>query len=255
MQLNRYSAFVFHLFGSLSLALASAAVVFWVWYPGPLAGGSGVTIVFLMMLGIDAILGPCVTLFVFNPQAKGVRELALDMLIIVVVQLSALLAGLYSMFEARPAYLVLTGADGFKVAYANDLLGQSLTPPLDSRFRRAPFFGPEWVAVNMPSDPKALDDVKFARTVGGPDALAQLPLAYVAYFAKQKDAARWAEPLELLKKLNPSDVGYINHLVDSYSAGRRRTGFLPLRAKAATLAVILDRQTGEIFEISSLRAQ
>ena len=55
---NRFKFFLSHLAISLLIALLVIGLVFFVWYPSPLATAVGVTQVFLMMLAIDVIVGP-----------------------------------------------------------------------------------------------------------------------------------------------------------------------------------------------------
>lgn len=73
MKLNRYQAFGVHLLASAAVALISAAVVFLVWYPSPLQLATGVTGIFLMLLAVDVIVGPCITLIVFNTAKKELK--------------------------------------------------------------------------------------------------------------------------------------------------------------------------------------
>src|SRR6218665_1691953 len=108
---NRYQAFAAHLLGSCLVAALSAFLVFWVWYPAQFASMSGVTGIFLILLGVDVVVGPVITLIVFN-RAKP--ELKRDLAIVLLLQIAALGYGLHTVFTARPAYLVFS-ADRFEV--------------------------------------------------------------------------------------------------------------------------------------------
>ena len=55
---KRLKFFVSHLLISFFIALIVVGVVFFIWYPSPLATAVGVTHIFLMMLTIDVIVGP-----------------------------------------------------------------------------------------------------------------------------------------------------------------------------------------------------
>ena len=57
----RFKLFFSHLICSCTVAAITAAIVFLVWHPAPLAKAVGVTHIFLLMLAIDAILGPVLT--------------------------------------------------------------------------------------------------------------------------------------------------------------------------------------------------
>lgn len=60
----------------------------------------------LLMFGVDVLLGPLMTLVLFNP-AKKWRERVVDMALIVAVQAAALGYGLYNVYQERPKLLVV----------------------------------------------------------------------------------------------------------------------------------------------------
>jgi len=55
---KRLKFFLTHLSISLLIALLVIGLVFFVWYPAPLAQAVGVTHIFLMLLAIDVVIGP-----------------------------------------------------------------------------------------------------------------------------------------------------------------------------------------------------
>ena len=81
---KRIKFFLGHLAISLLIALIAIAIVFFVWYPAPLAQAVGVTSIFLMLLAIDVIVGPLFTLLVYK---QGKKTLKSDLTVI--IQLSA----------------------------------------------------------------------------------------------------------------------------------------------------------------------
>ena len=46
------------------MAAAAMAVIFLLWYPGALAGAQGVSRLVLIMIGVDVVIGPLITLIV-----------------------------------------------------------------------------------------------------------------------------------------------------------------------------------------------
>ena len=116
---KRARASAAHFVFSAILAAACAALVYLLWYPGPLGSMSGVSDLFVLMLGVDVVLGPLVTLVVFNsrkPRAELVRDLAL----VVVVQLGALGFGMWTVFAGRPVHGVFE-YDRIRVVHANEI--------------------------------------------------------------------------------------------------------------------------------------
>lgn len=95
----RLRCFLTHLAISVLIALSVVAVVFFVWYPAPFARVLGVSYIMWMMLAIDVVLGPLLTLLVAK---QGKKTLKMDLAVIALVQLVALAYGLYSIEKARP---------------------------------------------------------------------------------------------------------------------------------------------------------
>lgn len=71
----RIKAFTLHLTISAVIALAVIGVVFYLWYPAPLHTAVGVTQIFLILLAVDVVLGPLLTLLVYK---VGKKTLVMD---------------------------------------------------------------------------------------------------------------------------------------------------------------------------------
>lgn len=113
----RFRAFTLHLAISVLIALAVIGLVFFIWYPAPLASAAGATHIFLMLLAIDIILGPSLTLLVYKP---GKKTLVMDLTVIALLQLSALVYGLHTVADGRPAWLVFA-KDRFEMVRVPDI--------------------------------------------------------------------------------------------------------------------------------------
>jgi hypothetical protein len=110
-----------HAFLSGGLACLLAAVVFYVWYPQDyrqLSGGAGL---FVIVMAVDVLVGPFLTLVVSDARKKRV-ELWRDWACIGLVQLAALLYGVHAVYLARPVALVYE-LDRFRVIAAVDVEG------------------------------------------------------------------------------------------------------------------------------------
>ena len=78
---SRLKASGIHLGISLTVALLAALLVFGLWYPYPYREMSGGRELFLIVVAVDVILGPLITLAVFN-RAKPSRELKRDLVMV-----------------------------------------------------------------------------------------------------------------------------------------------------------------------------
>ncbi len=94
-----------HFLLSLSIAGLLLFIIITLWYPQPhfsaSGGWQGLTIVAL----VDLVLGPCLTLIVYNPQ-KPKKLLVTDLSLIVLLQMAALAYGVHAVYTQRPAALV-----------------------------------------------------------------------------------------------------------------------------------------------------
>ena len=105
---------------------------------------------FLLIIGVDVVLGPLLTLIIFNTK-KPKKELLRDVSIIATIQLAALLYGLYVFAQTRPVYTAFNGQVLYIVS-ANEYLPNAFSfakPPYDT----LPKFGPKEVFVKkIPED-------------------------------------------------------------------------------------------------------
>ena len=118
--MNRYQAFGIHFGISLMIFIGLVAMVLFVWYPGVLREvDSSWQQALIMIAGVDLVLGPLLTLIVFNPAKKSLK---MDLSIIAVAQIAALVAGTYTVHQARPVALYVSfPPQGFEILTANSL--------------------------------------------------------------------------------------------------------------------------------------
>lgn len=132
------------------IAALTAVVVFWVWYPGALAEMlSGVNL-YLIVLAVELCLGPLISLVIFNPN-KPVKELIRDYAIVGLVQLSALVYGLYSVAISRPVFEVFV-RDRIEIVSAVELNNVNIQAAKDDSFKHFSWLGTRFICVEGPTD-------------------------------------------------------------------------------------------------------
>lgn len=112
---TRKQAFLSHIGLSTVIFMTLSIVMIGLWFPGELiliGGLEGLKII----AGIDLILGPLLTLIIFNPLKKS---LVLDISCIAIIQVGALLYGTYTIYSERPLAVVLSNR-GISVLTFND---------------------------------------------------------------------------------------------------------------------------------------
>jgi len=97
----KLKAFLIHLALSLLIFGGLFALLLFFWYPEPYFTASGGWQGLKIVAMVDIVLGPLLTLVVYNP-AKPRRELLQDYSFIVLLQLAALGWGVYTVYQNRP---------------------------------------------------------------------------------------------------------------------------------------------------------
>lgn len=102
---SKFKAAGIHFCFSGIIFLILAYFIIFKWYPFPYftadGGWQGIRIVAL----IDLILGPFLTLIIFNPY-KSRKEIHFDLGLIVLIQISVLMWGIYTVYNERPVAMV-----------------------------------------------------------------------------------------------------------------------------------------------------
>lgn len=219
-----------HLLLSLSIALLASILVFAVWYPYPydqLAGGKAL---FLILIAVDVSCGPVLTFVVFDP-IKPRGELWRDIGIIVVLQLSALAYGLFSMAEARPVFLAFE-KDQFRVVRLPDIDREEMNkaPPALATLS---WFGPKLIGTRIVSggDPGFLKSVRMSLAGDFP---AYRPSSWIEYDSQRRDVVASAKPLDQLIKKYPGEFASIQAIQAKSGVSKNQLGYLPLSARGHT---------------------
>ena len=170
---KRIKFFLSHLSISLIIALLIIGLVFFVWYPAPLAQAVGVTHIFLMLLVIDVILGPFLSFLVYK---EGKETLKFDLTVIILIQLSALSYGVYSIAQGRPVWLAYN-VDRIELVRNNEIIQDNLDNA-QTQFQKPSWLKPQFVATEFAKNTQQHNNDMFAEVLGGV-SIAQRPERYV----------------------------------------------------------------------------
>lgn len=244
----RVNAFGLHLLFSAGVAVFSAAVVFWVWYPGVLAFVCGVQDIFLLLLAVDVILGPVITLIIFNQKKK---ELKRDLMFVVFVQLIAILYGLHAVYIARPVYIAFTLAQ-FDVVSANEISSEHRAEAKYPEYQSLPLWGPKIIAAPLPEDIKKREELVIGAIMGSSADVQQMPLYYLPYESQKNQVLKSMQPLDRLKLYNKDDHEKVDELIKKYIALNAEVGYLPVKGKVNDVVAVVSSATGEVIEMVEL---
>ena len=227
-----------HFVSSCLLAVLASALVFLVWYPYPYRDLSGGKELFLLIISVDIVCGPLLTLVLFNPK-KPRAELWRDMTLVVTIQLAALGYGLNTVWQARPLYLVLE-IDRFKVV-TRPVVDELALSQLPSLLKTPWWSGPLLVGIRAPKNDQEREKVMFDAVQGGRD-YAERPEFYIPYSgaAAQKSLLK-AKPLPVFLLKQPSQQQAAQQLALDKRADIAQWLYLPVVARQDWVA-ILDKQ-------------
>ena len=239
---KRLKFFLSHLSLSFLIALLVIGLVFFIWYPSPLANAVGVTHIFLMLLVIDVILGPLLGLLVYK---EGKKTLKFDLSVIILIQIAALCYGVFSIEQGRPAWLVYN-VDRFELVRKNELVDTNIQQA-QPQFQKPSWFKSQYVATEFAKDIQQRNDEMFAEVLGG-ISIAQRPERYVELTQAKTQIQQRAQNLELLKQFN--DQQSVQKILAKYP---KADAWLPLKATAVDMTVLINKEKGEVVKIVDLR--
>ena len=95
----------FHFLASTLIFSLLLFIIITLWYPQPHFSASGGWQGLIIVALVDLVLGPCLTLIIYN-TSKPKKELLTDLSLIILLQVAALSYGVHTVYTQRPAALV-----------------------------------------------------------------------------------------------------------------------------------------------------
>ncbi|MDO9199530.1 TfpX/TfpZ family type IV pilin accessory protein [Rhodoferax sp.] len=244
---DRLKASGIHFGISLVIALLAALLVFGLWYPYPYREISGGRELFLIVVAVDIVLGPLITLAVFN-RAKPWRELRRDLVMVALIQLSGLGYGLWTVFVARPVHMVFE-YDRFRVVHAVDVPLELLAkvPPGVDAF---PLLGPTLLSLRPFRDNQEKMNATLAALEGL--SLSAQPNLWQPYAAAIPEILREARPVSALKTRFANQASEIDRVLASTGRAPQALVYLPMVGRKSFWTVFLDPVTAEVLAFMPL---
>ena len=239
---KRLKFFFSHLSISFLIALLVIGLVFFVWYPAPLAKAVGVTNIFLMMLAIDVIVGPILGWLVYQ---EGKKTLKFDLSVIILIQIAALCYGVFSIEQGRPAWLVYN-VDRFELVRKNELVDTNIQQA-QPQFQQPSWFKPQYVAAEFAKDTQQRNDDMFTEVFSGM-SIAQRPERYVELTQAKAQIQQRALPFAELEQYNSKTE--VEKTLAKYP---KADAWLPLKANAIDMVVLVNKESASIIKIVDLR--
>ena len=226
--MTRWRAFSLHLGLSALVGLGFAALTRFVWYPSPFFELSGALGLLAILVPVDVLIGPLLTLMVFK---TGKPSLRFDLTVIALLQATALMYGAWIIAEARPVYVVFFG-NQLSVIRSTDLAQNAPW--------KTPLRGPQWVGI--PSDSAISASVS--------DLLAALNDKKTPLLDRQRyqpwltTQAAFRQALQPIEELTPASAA------DAVKSGLKAQSIDPTKVQALPI-VIRDQKMTAFFAADS----
>ncbi|WP_262756357.1 TfpX/TfpZ family type IV pilin accessory protein [Acinetobacter gyllenbergii] len=238
---DKFKAFAVHLSLSALVGLVCAFIIYKVWFIAPLEIATKITPIFLMMVGIDIIVGPLLTFLVYK---KGKKTLKLDLSVIVIIQCIALIYGVFNIYQSRPLWIAFD-QDSFYLVRANEV-------DLESEKKAAVAYQsrivskPQFVSIKRPDiETQKGKELRFYDFMGMNLAVKK-PELYDSMNSARQALSTQAFALQDLEKYNANT----SLILSKYP---QADAFLPLKTNVIDMTVLINKEKGEVVKIVDLR--
>lgn len=200
----RLRAFGLHLVGSATALTVVLGALWLGWYRWPGWYLASVLQVVGILVMVDLVLGPTLTLVVAGP-VKPRRELARDISIIVTVQLAALIYGATTLWLGRPLYYTFS-VDRLEIVQGSDLKADEIARAQRENPALAPFWysRPRWVWAPLPANSEEAHKIVSGILVGGADII-QMPRYFRPWSQGLQDLRQHLGAIDRMKEFTPAE--------------------------------------------------
>lgn len=190
--------------------------------PLPLSQFGGGARLFWILVGVDVVCGPLLTLVIFNPK-KSRRELFLDYSFVILLQVAALVYGVYSISLARPTLMAFE-VDRFVAVTAAQIEEKDLKKALP-QFRTQSWSGPEIVGVRNPKNSEEML-ASLQLSLNGLEPSLR-PDWWIPYDACREDVKKKMKSISVLRK-KPGSRAAISKAMHETGLAENNIYYLPL---------------------------
>jgi len=228
-----------HFLVTLALAACAAALIFLVWFPDPFQTMLGGTELFVLVVGCDLVLGPLISLVIYNSR-KSRGKLVFDYTVIGALQLAALAYGVFILAGTRPVYVAFS-ADRLEVVTARDISDTELAAARDPAYRSLPLTGPQLVSIDVPAADH--NDALFQSLAGNEEHMR--PRFYVRYEGKLADIRKRAKTVEKLETKLPASKPLVDAAIARLKIPPERVRWLGVHNRKGFWTALIDFDDGK----------
>lgn len=240
--MSKLRAFFLHTLISVAIVMPVCCITFFVWYPQPYFRIVDAWYLIAILVSVNFIAGPLLTLIVFRSGKPG---LTFDLYFIGLVQLAALGYGTTVIYQERPYFLVFA-VDRFEILPKKDV---DIAAIRFEALNHKPFIGTVPVIARLPEDPEELSDFTAGVIFDGRPDLERRSEYWHPYADYALEVADAAQALDELLTGEPEVVRLASASFEKFGRDHARLGFLPVVGRTSDHSMVLDLETGEQLEI------
>lgn len=238
--LSRFQAFAIHLLISSFILGSFLGFVFLVWYPQPFFVVEGLVQIIWVLVGVDVVLGPALTLVVFKSGKPGLKR---DLSIIAAIQIAGFIYGAHTFYTERPIFAVFYDSDYFEVIPASAMNDIS---KLDPALNHSKYAGPTIVFVEAPTEIDELKIILEDMKKGGP-SIHLRPEYYRPLKGHINKKFKLSQNLDEMQKI-PVHERAINQFKAEYGERVRDFVYFPLVGNLTSRLLAIDRKTETVVD-------
>jgi len=236
--MSRFRASFIHLMISAAVVGSVLAVVYFIWYPGWYYQLVGVGGLLIILVGVDLVLGPALTLILFRSGKPG---LVFDLTVIAIVQLTALLYGANAVFQQRPYFTVFV-VDRFEVVRIKDIDPDDI---LYASLKEKPLTKPVLVYAEQPDDPQEFQAYLQSVLFEGQPDLDRRPEFWKPYTDGVDEVVAAAGRASHLRTVETGAAAKVDRALSRLDREVNRVGYVPISSQKLDFAMLVDLDTGE----------
>jgi len=240
LNLSRFQAFAIHLLISSVVLGSFLAFVFLVWYPHPFFILEGLVQIVWVLVGVDIVLGPSLTLVVFKTGKPGLKR---DLSIIAAIQIFGFIFGAHTFYVERPAFAVFYDFDYFEVIPASEIKDLA---NLDPALGHSNLGGPSIVIFEEPTEISELQKILEEAKKGAP------PIHLRPEFYKPLKGyinKKFWSSMDLDKlQTTAENETVISQFKSEYGERVKDFAYFPISGKGTSRLLVIDRKSETVVD-------
>lgn len=223
-----------HLAISVLVLLVPLMLIFYSWFPVPYFEGDGGLQAAVVLAFVHFVAGPALTFVIFNPN-KPLEGIKLDLAVIGSLQIAALCAGSYLVYDQRPVAVVLA-EDKFYPVSARVIRQQGASVTDLRAFGRQ---APALVFSRPPADREEFAQMMLLALNEGIDIVEQI-ITFKPLSEHLAAAAENQPDLDRLESDNPDFAAELVAFLNARNARREDFYYMPFNGRYKRVLLVID---------------